>query len=88
MDLIRWGYDKYKAVFDKILDDTRTYGSDGAASPTYKNDASINTSGNNEPRPVYAIKALMNNYVKFSLLPIPNNEIGRASNTFYQNAGW
>jgi len=88
MDLIRWGYDKYKAVYDKILDDTKVYGSDGAASPTYKNDASINSSGNNDPRPVYAIKALMNNYVKYSLLPIPNNEIGRASNTFYQNAGW
>lgn len=88
MDLIRWGYDKYKAVYDKIVEDVKVYGSDGAATPVYKNDASINSSGNNEPRPIYAIKALMNNYVKYSLMPIPNNEIGRASNTFYQNQGW
>lgn len=88
MDLLRWGYDKYKAAYDQIVDDTREYGSDGAANPSYKNDAGINSSGNNEPRPVYAIKALMGNYVKFSLMPIPNNEIGRASNTFYQNQGW
>ncbi|MEI7504567.1 MAG: RagB/SusD family nutrient uptake outer membrane protein, partial [Paludibacter sp.] len=85
MDLIRWGYDKYKAVYDKIVDDTKVYGSDGT---TYKNDAAINTSGNSEPRPIYAIKALMSNYVKYSLMPIPNAEIGRASNTFYQNQGW
>ena len=88
MDLIRWGYDNYKAVYDKIVDDAKVYGSDGAATPVYKGDAAINSSGNNEPRPIYAIKALMNNYVKFSLMPIPNNEIGRASNTFYQNQGW
>jgi hypothetical protein len=88
MDLIRWGYDKYKAVYDKIVDDAKVYGSDGAATPVYKGDAAINSSGNNEPRPIYAIKALMNNYVKYSLMPIPNNEIGRASNTFYQNQGW
>lgn len=88
MDLIRWGYDKYKAVYDKIVEDTKVYGSDGAATPVYKNGASINTSGNNEPRPIYSIKALMSNYTKYSLMPIPNNEIGRASNTFYQNQGW
>ena len=88
MDLIRWGYDKYKAVYDKIVDDTRVYGSDGAASPTYKGDAAINASGNSEPRPIYAIKVLMSNYAKYSLMPIPNAEIGRASNTFYQNQGW
>jgi hypothetical protein len=88
LDLIRWGYDKYKAVYDKIVDDTKVYGSDGAVSPVYKNDAGINASGNNDPKPVYAIKALMSNYVKYSLMPIPNAEIGRASNTFYQNQGW
>ncbi len=88
MDLIRWGYDKYKAVYDKIVDDAKVYGSDGAASPAYKNDAGINSAGNNDPRPIYAIKALMTNYTKYSLMPIPNNEIGRASNTFYQNQGW
>lgn len=88
MDLIRWGIDKYKAVYDKIVDDVKVYGSDGAASPGYKNDAGINTAGNNEPKPIYAIKALMSNYTKYSLMPIPNNEIGRASNTFYQNQGW
>ncbi len=88
MDLLRWGFDKYKAAYDEILSDVREYGSDGAANPSYKNDASINSAGNNEPRPIYAIKALMNSYVKFSLMPIPNNEIGRASNTFYQNQGW
>jgi hypothetical protein len=88
MDLIRWGFDKYKAIYDKIMDDVKVYGSDGAASPSYKNDAGINTSGNNEPRPVYAIKALMSNYEKYKLMPIPANEIGRASNTFYQNQGW
>ncbi|MEI8086670.1 MAG: RagB/SusD family nutrient uptake outer membrane protein [Paludibacter sp.] len=88
MDLMRWGYDKYKAVYDKVVEDTKVYGSDGAASPAYKNDAGINASGNNEPKPIYAIKALMNNYVKYSLMPIPNAEIGRASNTFYQNQGW
>jgi len=88
MDLIRWGVDKYKAVYDEIVEDTKVYGSDGAASPVYKNDASVNSSGNNEPRPIYAIKALMSNYTKYSLMPIPNAEIGRASNTFYQNQGW
>lgn len=88
MDLLRWGYDTYKAAYDEIVADTREYGSDGAANPSYKNDAGVNSAGNNEPRPIYAIKALMTNYVKFSLMPIPNNEIGRASNTFYQNQGW
>ncbi|MFZ4456865.1 MAG: RagB/SusD family nutrient uptake outer membrane protein [Bacteroidales bacterium] len=88
MDLMRWGFDKYKAVYDKIVDDVKVYGSDGAATPVYKGDAGVNSVANFEPRPVYAIKALMGNYVKFSLMPIPNNEIGRASNTFYQNQGW
>jgi hypothetical protein len=88
MDLIRWGYDKYKAVYDKIVEDVKVYGSDASAGVTYRSDAAINKDGNNEARPIYAIKALMNNYTKYSLMPIPNNEIGRASNTFYQNQGW
>jgi hypothetical protein len=88
MDLIRWGIDKYKAVYDKIVDDTKVYGSDASAGVTYRNGAGQNPLGNNEAKPVYAIKALMSNYVKYSLMPIPNNEIGRASNTFYQNQGW
>jgi hypothetical protein len=89
MDLIRWGYDKYKAVYDKIVVDTKVYGSDGTDNSTaYKNDAGRNSVGNNEPKPIYAIKALMSNYTKYSLMPIPNAEIGRASNTFYQNPGW
>lgn len=88
MDLIRWGFDKYKSVYDQIILDVKEYGSDGAATPSYKNDAGINSAGNNEPRPVYAIKALMSSYGKYSLMPVPNNEIGRASNTFYQNQGW
>jgi len=88
MDLIRWGYDTYKAAYDQITTDVVAYGSDGAASPVYKNDAGLNTSGNNEPRPIYSLKALMSNYTKYSLMPIPNNELGRASNTFYQNQGW
>lgn len=88
MDLIRWGYDKYKAVYDQIVNDVTVYGSDGAG--TYKGDALANTNGisKTDPRPVYAIKALMSNYAKYSLMPIPNAEIGRASNTFYQNPGW
>jgi len=86
MDLIRWGYAKYKDAYDNIVADAVLYGSDGAGN--YKGDAALNTAGNNDPRPIYSIKALMNSYAKFSLLPIPNAEIGRASNTFYQNAGW
>jgi hypothetical protein len=86
MDLIRWGYNKYKEAYDNILEDAKVYGSDGAGN--YKGDAAVNTAGNNDSRPIYSIKALMNNYAKFSLLPIPNAEIGRASNTFYQNSGW
>ena len=86
MDLIRWGYDKYKAVYDKIVDDTKVYGSDGAGN--YRNDAGKNSNGKNDPRPLYSINALMEYYAKYSLLPIPNNELGRASNTFYQNPGW
>ena len=91
MDLIRWSDNKgseFKAVYDKIVNDVLVYGSDGAATPAYKNDAGVNSAANYDPRPIYAIKALMNNYVKYSLMPIPNNEISRASNTFYQNQGW
>ena len=86
MDLIRWGYNKYKTAYDQIVNDAKVYGSDGAEN--YKNDAGKNASGNNDPKPVYSMKALMGYYAKYSLLPIPNNELGRASNTFYQNPGW
>lgn len=88
MDLIRWGAATYESAYNEIVSDVKEYGSDGAANPSYKNDASINSGGNNEPRPIYAIKALMSNYTKYSLMPIPNNEIGRSPNTFYQNQGW
>ncbi|MEI6752120.1 MAG: RagB/SusD family nutrient uptake outer membrane protein [Paludibacter sp.] len=89
MDLIRWGQNKYSTVYNQIMNDAKVYGSDGTNSSTaYKNDAAINSAGNNDPKPVYSMKALMGYYTKYSLLPIPNNELGRASNTFYQNPGW
>lgn len=86
MDLIRWGYDKYKAVYDQLLTDVTTYGTDGAGN--YYGDAIKNAQGNNEPKPVYSIKALMGYYQKYTLMPIPAAEMGRASSTFYQNPGW
>ena len=86
MDLIRWGYNKYKSAYEQVVNDAKVYGSDGA--DNYKNDAVKNASGNNDPKPVYSMKALMGYYEKYSLLPIPNNELGRAANTFYQNPGW
>ncbi len=86
MDLIRWGYNKYKSAYDQAVNDTKLYGSDGAGN--YKNDAGKNSAGNNDYRPIYSMRALMGYYAKYSLLPIPNNELGRASNTFYQNPGW
>ncbi|MEI6751887.1 MAG: RagB/SusD family nutrient uptake outer membrane protein [Paludibacter sp.] len=87
-DLIRWGYAKYKSVNDAVVNDCLVYGSDGAATPTYKGDAAVNSTGGNLPKPVFSINALMSNYAKYSLLPIPQEELSRASQTFYQNPGW
>ena len=36
----------------------------------------------------YPIERLGENYEKYSILPIPSDEMGLAANTFYQNPGW
>ena len=36
----------------------------------------------------YAIDKLGSDYAKYSILPIPSDEMGLAADTFYQNPGW
>ena len=37
---------------------------------------------------IYPIEKLGSNYPKYSILPIPSDEMGLAADTFYQNPGW
>ena len=36
----------------------------------------------------HAIEKLGTDYKKYSLLPIPSDEMGLCADTFYQNSGW